>query len=442
MRQVFKANNFMSNKRNQKLKKKLKKIKGSPFSDILPKEESYWENISNVAKSVSKLHGFSFINTSLLDKYEIYEKAYKEEEKEKLEEIFKTKIDKENLCLRYSFRESVLRSYVENKLSYFSTPLKVFYVGKVFRNGEVNEYFLKEFHQLGFQVLGESDEFYDGEIIIVMYDFFRRLKLNNLVLKIGNAGCKNCSFVYKKKLQNYYYDKLHLLCKSCRKYFPYEVFKLLDCKEESCLKLKEGAPSVFNSLCLSCNNYMKYLMEVIEDNEIPYEVDDHLVGRSSLENRIVFEFYVPEIPYPLAFGSRYDALSEKIYKKRIPLVGGNIGIERTIKAMIKKGIKPETKEKPKVAFLLVGPQAKKGALKLMSKLRLSGVGVLEFASKRSLEAQIKTASRLGIKLGVIIGQKEVFEGTVILRDMLSGSQEVVLADKLEKEIKKKLSQKS
>lgn len=409
------------------------------FYDVLPKQENYWNYFCDTGKAVSKLHDFRFINTVLLEKRELYEKAWSGEEKEKLKQLWEVKIGKNKVVLRYSFRESILRSYLDNKLAYFSSPLKVFYIGKLFRNIETDEYFYRSFHQFGFQILGESDVFYDGEVIIAIYDFLRKLKLNNLVLKLGNAGCKNCHYIYKRKLQNYFLDKTKILCNSCRKFFPDEVFKLLEKRCEKCSNLRESAPSVLNSLCSGCNNHMKSLVEIVEDNEIPYEIDEHLTGSGDSENKTIFEFYVPEISYSLAFGSRYDYLAEKLFNKHIPAVGGNIGVERTIQAMIKQKVDVKLKDKPKVSFLVIGNQAKSGALKLMNKLRLSGIGVVEFANKKSLESQIKMAERMGIKIGVIIGQKEVFDGTAILRDIASGMQEVVLTNKLIEEIKKRLS---
>ena len=114
-------------------------------------------------------------------------------------------------------------------------------------------------------------------------------------------------------------------------------------------------------------------------------------------------------------------------------------MERTIEAMARQGIEPRFKSKPRVFFLVIGDQAKKGALRLMNKLRLAGVAVVEVVGKKTLKAQVKTAEKMGIKLALLLGQKEIFDGTVILRDMTSGIQETILVDKLVEEVKKRLN---
>jgi len=424
-----------------KNKEKNKGITENPtgFSDILPKNENYWKFLYDVARSISELHDFHFIDTSVVEKYAVYENSFGDKKKEDLKEIFSLNVDRDKMALRYSFRESVLKSFFNNKLAYYNYPLKVFYMGKLFRNVEVDEYFLRSFHQIGFQVIGDQDPFYDAEIIVALYDFFRAVKLSGVLLRIGNPGCKNCRQTFRKKLQNYYYGKINLLCKNCRKNFIKNPFLLLECKEEKCLELRGDGPSIFDYLCSSCSGHLKSLIEFIEDNGINYKIDEYFVGWDDRNSKIIFDFFVPQIPHPIAFGSRYDYMSENLLKRFIPAVSGNIGVERVIWAMQKQNVVPKIKSKPKISFLVIGSQAKNGALKLMNKLRLSGICVSEMVGKKKLQLQIKTADKAGAKLAIILGQKEIFDGTAIVRDMTTGVQETILADKIVEEVKKRLS---
>lgn len=427
------------NKKMDKEKNKISKMELNGLNDILPKDENYWRTIYETAKNISELHDFHFINVAPIEKYEIFEDALGENKKKFNLQIFSFKMGKQTVALRYSFRESILRSFIQHKLAYFSYPLKVFYTGPVFRNIEVNQYFFKVFNQIGFQVIGESDPFYDGEIIMAFYDLFRSLKLSNVTLKISSAGCKNCRSNFKNRLERYYKNNVNALCNECKKNLEFNPFLVGICGKDKCLEQKENSPTIFDNLCNSCSNYLKAVIELIEDNNIPYTLDEHLMSFSDFNNRTMFEFSVPEIPYPLAFGSRYDYLAEKVFKKPIQVVGGNLGVERVMAAMMKQKINPKIKSRPKVFFLVVGAQAKHGALKLMNKLRLSGVAVVEVIGKKTLESQIKTAEKMGIHLAVLLGQKEIYDGTAIIRDMTSGAQETVLADKLVEEVKKRLS---
>ncbi len=407
--------------------------------DILPKDQNYWRQILDTGRAISELHDFYFMEPSLLERYEVFENALGSDKQVLSDKIFDLKVGRNKAALRFSFRESVLRNFIDHKLAYFAYPLKIFHFGPVMRDVKADEYFFKEFHQLGFQVVGDADPIYDGEIIIALYDFFKSLKLNKITLKISSSGCHSCRASFKQKFHNYYRTKIKDVCKDCAKNFEINPFLLASCNKEECRAIREDAPIMLDYLCQSCNNHLKSVLELVEDNGLSYEPDTHLVTTNDLNNRTAFEFWVPEMPYPLAFGSRYDYVSEAIFKRQIPAVGGSLGLERTIEAMKRQNVEPRFKAKPKVFFLVIGDQAKKGALKLMNKLRLSGVAVVEMVGKKTLKAQVKTAEKMGIKLALLLGQKEVFDGTIILRDMTSGIQETILVDKLVEEVKKRLN---
>lgn len=407
--------------------------------DVVPKDQVYWRQMLETGRAISELHDFYFIDPSVIEKYETFENSFGADKEVLEDKIFSLKVGRVKSALRFSFRESVLRNFIDHKLAYFAYPLKVFHFGPVFRDIKPDEYFFKEFHQLGFQVVGDADPIYDGEVIIALYDFFKSLKLNKLTLKIGSSGCHVCRNTFKQKFQNYYRNKIKDVCRECAKNYEINPFLLLSCEKDGCRALREESPIIFDYLCTSCNNHLKSVLELVEDNGISYEPDSRLVSTSELNNRTIFEFTVPEIPHPLAFGCRYDYVSEAVFKRSIAAVGGSLGIERTIEAMKRQSVDPRFKAKPKVFFLVIGDQAKKGALKLMNKLRLSGVAVVEMVGKKTLKAQIKTAEKMGIKLALLLGQKEVFDGTIILRDMTSGVQETILVDKLVEEVKKRLN---
>ncbi len=424
-------------KNKQKNQTQLFGLEGMP--DILPRLQSYWRQVWETGRAVSELHDFYLLEPSSMEKYETFENAFGADRDLLADQVFSLKVGKTKVALRFNFRESILRSFIDHKLAYFAYPLKAFHFGPVWRNVKVDEYFFKQFHQMGFDVVGETDPIYDGEVIIAFYDFFKSLKLNGVVLRINSSGCHSCRGAFRQKLVNYYRGRVRELCKSCAEDFEINPFFLLACEKEECKTLRAEGPTILDYLCQNCNHHLKLVLELVEDNGIAYEPFADLVSTNELNNRTTFEFRVPEIPYPLAFGSRYDYVSEAVFKRAIPAVGGNVGIERAIEAMVRQNIEPRIKSKPKVFFLVIGDEAKKGALKLMNKLRLSGVAVVEMVSKKTLKAQIKTAEKMGIKLTLLLGQKEVFDGTVIVRDMGSGIQETILVDKLVEEVKKRLN---
>jgi len=430
------------NKKNKRKEERL--LENFGLRDITPRFQNYWLFIEENAKNIAELHDFHYIVTSPLDRLELIENSLGEAKDYFKNQVFvlNLKKEKEKLGLRYSFRESVLRSFIENKLSYFNFPLKVFYMENVFRNVEPNDYFLKTFHQVGFQIIGENDPFYDVQIIFTLYDLLRSLKLNNITLKIGSAGCRNCRPAFKKQLFKFYEKNKSELCSKCKSLLNLNPFLIKECENERCLSKKEEKnkelPTIFNSLCNGCNNYLRAVVELLEDNEVPYVIDEHLTAFDELSNKLIFEFSVSEIPYALAFGSRYDYLAEKVFKKQIPVVGANLGIERVIAAMVEQKVEIKLKTKPKVFFLVVGNEAKSKALKIMNSIRLSGITVVEAISKKTFQAQIKYAEKLGIKIILILGQREIYDETIIIRDLESGIQENILISKAVEELKKRI----
>jgi len=403
----------------------LKSIRG--LSDILPKDEGWWKWVIQIGQSISELNDFHFIETPILEPAALFEQAVgmTSDIVEKEMYVFKTK-GGERVALRPEGTTPVMRSYIEHHLGYFSSPLKVYYYGPMFRYGRPQAGRERQFHQFGFEILGDNDPVYDGEIILVALEFLKSFKLKNLLLKINTIGCKICRSNYREKLKNYYQSVKSKLCDDCERRLEKNPFRLLDCKNESCIALRNNAPIILDYLCQNCNNHFKTIFELLEDNNIVYESDPYLVRGLDYYNRTVFEIYSSDSKLALAGGGRYDYLSEMLGGRSIPGVGVAIGIERLIEAMKAQQIIPHLKLKPRLFFAAVGDQAKKASLHLMNELRSSGIVVIEALGKKSLRAQMKIADKFQVPLVLIFGQKEFFEKTIIVRDMETGAQESVI----------------
>jgi histidyl-tRNA synthetase len=202
--------------------------------------------------------------------------------------------------------------------------------------------------------------------------------------------------------------------------------------------LRTEAPIILDYLCQGCNTHFKSVLELVEENGIAYEPDPFLVRGLDYYNRTVFEVWSPNGTGALAGGGRYDYLGEILAGRLIPAVGSAIGIERVIAFLKSSMPTPPRKGVSHVFFAAVGDQAKKASLKRMEELRRAGVPVVEALGKRSLKGQLKVADRLKVPLAFIFGQKEVFEGSIIMRDMVTGAQETLLLDKFVEVVKKRL----
>lgn len=408
------------------------------MDDILPREQEWRRMIWQTGQMVSELHDFYFLETPLLESAELFEAAAGgKEDFEKQLYAFKDREGK-RLALRWNACVPILRAYVEHRLAYFASPLKVYHTGPLLRRVKTGPGFLRQFHVWGFDVVGEADSIYDGEVILAIFDFLKALKLKNLVLKINTSGCRVCRPAFVQKLKNYYRGHKDEVCRSCEKKLEDNPFLLMKCQEEKCRPVKEKAPIILDYLCQSCNNHLKAVLELVEDNGITYEPVPHLLPGDDLMNRTIFEVFASPYELPVASGGRYDYLGEALGGRITPSVGGTLGLERVIEAMKRQEIVPHAKSKPKVFFVVIGDQAKKSALRLMNQLRSSGVAVVEVVGKKTLKAQLRIAERMNITLALLLGQKEVFEGTVIVRDMTSGAQETVLTERLVEEVKRRI----
>lgn len=426
-------------------------VKGMP--DVLPKEEKWWKAFREAGRTVAELHDFHLIETPILEPAGLFEAGVgaATDIVEKQMYTFRTK-GGERVALRPEGTAAVMRAYLEHHLGYFASPLKVFYEGPMFRYERPQAGRERQFHQWGFEVVGDGDPVYDAEVILATLAIFRELKCPGLIVKINSMGCKVCRSSYREKLKNYYRAREKKLCKDCTRRLDKNPFRLLDCEEEACKALRTEAPIILDYLCQSCNTHFKSVLELVEENGIPYEPDPFLVRGLDYYNRTVFEVWslpVRQAGLPtgqagangtsaLAGGGRYDYLGEILAGRLIPAVGAAIGMERVVNYL--KSVTPTAplKERPRVFFAAVGDQAKKASLKRMEELRRGGVPVVEALGKRSLKGQLKVADRLKVPLALIFGQKEAFEGSIIVRDMVTGAQETLLLDRFVEVVKKRL----
>lgn len=413
-------------------------VKGT--ADILPKDQGWWKAFWKAASEITTLYDFNFIETPILEEAGLFEAGVGESTDivEKQMFTFRTR-GGERVALRPEGTAPVIRSYLQHQLGYFSSLLKVWYYGPMFRYEKPQLGRGRQFHQLGFEIISDQDAVYDVELILAAMDLFRELKINKDVqLKINTIGCRVCRPNYRQKLKDYYRNHKSKICEDCQQRYEKNVFRLLDCKNEDCRVVREKAPIILDYLCQNCNNHLRNVLEIIEDNGIIYDVDPHLVRGLDYYNRTVFEFFHPGLKMEIGGGGRYDYLTDLLGGRSVPAVGLALGVERVIETMKLKSQTPPFKIPPKIFMAAVGDQAKKSALRLMSQLRQAGLTVTESLGKKSLNLQLKAADKAKANLTLIFGQKELFEKTVIIRDMNTGAQETVLFDKMIEEVKKRL----
>ena len=416
--------------------------------DILPADAPYWEKVRSVLKEVSSYYRFEAIETPILESADLFIRGVGlgTDIVEKEMYTLKTK-GGDHLALRPELTASVIRAYIEHGMSRLPQPVKLSYLGPLFRHENPQAGRYRQFHQAGFECIGgESDPVYDAQVITATTRFYEGLRLKGLVVQVNSIGCKKCRHIYRRKLQDFYRREVgggegkrggKKVCRDCEQRLETNVLRLLDCKSPICQPLKERAPSVLDNLCAECRGHFKAVLEFLDDAKIGYTLNPFLVRGLDYYNRTVFEFSVEDGGLSLGGGGRYDYLAELLGGKSIPAVGAAPGIERAIEAMKRQEVLP-VRPAPERAFVVhVGDLARRKAFALIEELRKAGIKTSEALGKGSLQAQLKAADREVAPYALIIGQREVYEESVIVRDMKTGVQESIPRSRLVDDLKKR-----
>lgn len=411
--------------------------------DILPAEQPYWDRIDRVVRDVADFYNFGRIETPILEFASLFERGVGESTDIVRKEMYFVKTrGGDALVLRPENTAPIARAYIEHSLGRIAQPQKLFYEGPMFRheNPQLGRY--RQFHQAGFEIIGgSSDPIYDAQVILIFNRLLETLKIKNVILKINSIGCRICRPIYKRQLKTYYKHHEKQLCGDCAERLRDNPLRLLDCKNEACAKLKEQAPNFLDKLCSTCARHLREVLEYLDDLKMAYAIDNQLVRGLDYYSRTVFEFYVDGSDVgALPAGGRYDYLVEMIGGRLTPAVGGAVGIERLIETMKVQDVKLFPKNGRRVFLIHVGELAKKKSLRLIEELRAAGIPVMESLGKESIKAQLKAADKHGSPLALIFGQKEIYEGSVIVRNLRTGLQENIVLDKIVPEIQKLLKE--
>lgn len=422
-----------------KEKAPLQSLKG--MHDILPDDQLYWEKVRRAAGKIAEAYDFSRIDTPIIESAEVFERTGESTDIVEKQMYFVKARGGDKLVLRPEITAPVMRAYFQHNLSRLGQPVKLFYSGPLFRHEQPQAGRYRQHHQIGFEIIGgEEESYYDALAILIPFRFLEELKIKNLIVHINNIGCRQCRTAYVKKLQEYYGTKKNKICKDCLRRLPIKPLRLLDCKNEDCQPIKAEAPLVIDKLCVSCRKHFKGTIEYLDIASIPYSLNPFLVRGLDYYNRTVFELFSETENFNIAVGGggRYDYLAEMLYRQKTNGVGGGIGIDRVVELMKQQEITPLLKSGTKIFLIHIGEEAKKRNFAIFEELRKAGIKAIESFGKESLKSQLRAADKAKALLTLIIGQKEVFEESVIIRNMETGNQEAVPVKRVVEEVKKRL----
>ncbi|MDD2401184.1 MAG: histidine--tRNA ligase [Clostridia bacterium] len=397
-------------------------------NDILPEEVYKWQYLEDVVRKVANLYGYKEIRTPVFEHTELFRRGVGETTDivEKEMYTFQDKSER-SLTLRPEGTASTVRAFLEDKLYAKHLPVKLYYMGAMFRYDRPQAGRYRQFHQFGVEVFGAIDPSLDAEIIAMAMDIYDHLGLENLEVELNSVGCPHCRNSHREVLQEYLKEKVQDLCGTCQGRFNKNPLRILDCKNGRCRDLVADAPTIGDMLCDECNKHFQKVKEYLDEMKIPYKLNPGLVRGLDYYTKTAFEIVARGIGAQgsIGGGGRYDNLIEDCGGSSMPGIGFALGLERVLLTMEQQKVLIPRLEQMGVFIVTLGEAAQKVAASMAQKLRKDGITVEFDYMGRSLKAQLKSANRGNFPYVVILGEEEIKKGVAILRKMEESSQEEV-----------------
>ena len=405
--------------------------------DLMNEEYYNFQGFFEKAQEVAIYYGFKPIETPILEHEELITGGIGEGTDIVDKEIYNLKTKGgDHLALRPEHTAPLMRAYIEHGMQTFPQPVMFYQYGPVFRHDKPQRGRYRQFWQFDLDSLGSDKSIMDALIIKAGVSILEDAGADNLSIDINSIGDKECRGAYLRELTNYYRKHISSLPPIDRERLKTNPLRILDSKEEKTIEINLNAPDSISYLCPSCKKHFKEVLEYLEQLGIAYNINKNLVRGLSYYTRTVFEIIEQKggedgTPLTLAGGGRYDYLARQVgSKKDVPAVGMSIGVDRIIASTWYKKLAPRILKKPKIYFIQLGAEAKLKSLNIIDILRKAHVPIAQSLSKDSLGSQLAIAEKLAIPYAIIFGVKEAIDNSVIVRNMVTRSQDTVKQSKL------------
>lgn len=391
--------------------------------DMLPQEAYKWHYVENIARETAAEFGFKEIRTPMFEHTELFLRGVGETTDIVTKEMY-TFDDKggRSMTLRPEGTAGVARCFIENGLQQGVMPMKAYYIASVFRYEKPQNGRLREHHQFGVECYGSDSPSADAEVISLASTILKKVGLTQIELNINSIGCPECRAKYNKALKEYIGANLHLMCGQCQARFEKNPLRILDCKEEKCKAITANAPKILDYLCDDCKAHFEKVQAILTSLDVPFKVNSGIVRGLDYYTRTVFEFVSTDIGAQgtVCGGGRYNNLVEEVGGKPTPAVGFGMGLERLLLVLENTNNLQAEPETIDVYVASLGEEAQNQARKIVAQLRSEGIKAETDIMDRGIKAQMKYADRVGAKYVVVIGDEELENGVVNIKNMQNG----------------------
>ena len=414
---------------------KLQKPKGT--QDILPADSAKWQYVENVARETFKKYNYGEIRTPMFEHYEVISRSVGDTTDIVTKEMydFHDKGDR-HITLRPEGTAPVVRSYVENKLfaPEVQKPVKVYYIGSMFRYERPQAGRLREFHQLGVECFGSKNPATDVETIAMAYQLFNTLGIKEVTLHLNSLGNTESRLAYRQALIDYLTPMRDTLSKDSQRRLDENPLRVLDSKEKEDKVAVENAPSILDYLDDESQAHFDEVRAMLDSLNIPYVIDTNMVRGLDYYNYTIFEFIttIDKSELTICAGGRYDSLVEYFGGPETAGFGFGLGLERLLLVLDKQGIELPVEENLDVYIAVLGSGANGKALELVQAIRYQGFKAERDYLGRKIKAQFKSADTFKAKTVITLGESEVESGQVNVKNNSTREEVTVSFEELTK----------
>ena len=412
---------------------KLQKPKGT--QDILPADSAKWQYVENVARETFKKYNYGEIRTPMFEHYEVISRSVGDTTDIVTKEMydFHDKGDR-HITLRPEGTAPVVRSYVENKLfaPEVQKPVKVYYIGSMFRYERPQAGRLREFHQLGVECFGSKNPATDVETIAMAYQLFNTLGIKDVTLHLNSLGNTESRLAYRQALIDYLTPMRESLSKDSQRRLDENPLRVLDSKEKEDKVAVKNAPSILDYLDEESQVHFDEVRTMLDSLNIPYVIDTNMVRGLDYYNHTIFEFIttIDKSELTICAGGRYDSLVEYFGGPETAGFGFGLGLERLLLVLDKQGIELPVEENLDVYIAVLGSGANGKALELVQAIRYQGFKAERDYLGRKIKAQFKSADTFKAKTVITLGESEVESGVVKVKNNATREEVTVSFEEL------------
>lgn len=405
----------------------MQKVKGT--YDVLPQDSNKWLFLEHHIHQIMKKHHISYVRTPVFEYYDVFHRQTEASDMVTKETYDFDDRSGRKLTLRPEGTAGVIRSIVENKLIASNHVLKTYYLGANYRYERPQKGRFREFYQTGIEMIGEKDAVLDAELIQIAYELISKLGIHHIVVKLNHLGDQESRRAYKEALKNYLEPFKDQLSEDSKNRLTTNPLRILDSKIPSDQLLLKDAPCLDTFISDEDKEYFQNILNILDTYQIPYEVDTKLVRGLDYYAHVVFEIQTQIEGFgsqnALGGGGRYDNLVSELGGPDVSGIGFALGLERLLLACEIQGISFENMNKIDVSVIPLDKHVKKEAYNIYKFLQNHDISVDFDFSNKAFKTQLKNAIQRNIPYVIILGEEEVLNQTVQIKNLLTQSQDTV-----------------